>query len=38
MLGAVFDLAEAAPGEAATVPSTGELTWRLVVAAERMSR
>lgn len=38
MLGAVFDLAEAGPGEAAVVPSSGELTWRLVVAAERMSR
>ncbi|WP_218011083.1 hypothetical protein [Herbidospora mongoliensis] len=37
MLGTVFDLAEAGPGEAATVPSSGELTWRLVLAAERMS-
>ncbi|MET8139141.1 hypothetical protein ABZU32_02400 [Sphaerisporangium sp. NPDC005288] len=37
MLGAVFDLDEAGPGDAAVVPPSGELTWRLVVAAERMS-
>ncbi|MGJ6967413.1 hypothetical protein ACSDR0_36395 [Streptosporangium sp. G11] len=37
MLGAVFDLAEAKPGDAAVVPPSGELTWRLVLAAERMS-
>ncbi|MFC6083508.1 hypothetical protein [Sphaerisporangium aureirubrum] len=37
MLGAVFDLAEAGPGDAAVVPPSGELTWRLVLAAERMS-
>ncbi|WP_204042558.1 hypothetical protein [Acrocarpospora phusangensis] len=36
MLGAVFNLAEAGPDEAAVIPSSGELTWRLVVAAERM--
>jgi hypothetical protein len=35
MLGAVFDLSEAGPGDAAVVPPSGELTWRLVVAAER---
>jgi hypothetical protein len=35
MLGAVFDLAEAGPGDAAVVPVSGELTWRLVLAAER---
>ncbi|GGK64292.1 hypothetical protein Sme01_25810 [Sphaerisporangium melleum] len=35
MLGAVFDLAEAGPGDAAVVPASGELTWRLVLAAER---
>ncbi|TDU91732.1 hypothetical protein EV138_5345 [Kribbella voronezhensis] len=33
MLGRVFDLAEAGPGDAATVPASGELTWRLVVSA-----
>jgi hypothetical protein len=37
MLGAVFDLTEAGPGDAAVVPSSGELTWRLVLAAERMN-
>ncbi|MEO3809251.1 hypothetical protein ABGB17_09660 [Sphaerisporangium sp. B11E5] len=37
MLGAVFDLAEAGPGDAAVVPASGEVTWRLVLAAERMS-
>ncbi|MFG1708122.1 hypothetical protein ACFLIM_33425 [Nonomuraea sp. M3C6] len=35
MLGAVFDLADAGPGDAALVPPCGELTWRLVLAAER---
>jgi len=29
----VFDLAEAGPDDAATVPPSGELTWRLVVSA-----
>jgi hypothetical protein len=33
MLGRVFDLAEAGPGDAAMVPESGELTWRLVVSA-----
>ena len=33
MLGRVFDLAEAGPGDAAVVPESGELTWRLVVSA-----
>ncbi|MGP4094157.1 hypothetical protein [Nonomuraea sp. KM90] len=37
MLGVVFDVAEAGPGEAAVVPPSGELSWRLVVAAERTS-
>jgi hypothetical protein len=37
MLGAVFDLVEAGPGDAAVVPASGELMWRLIVAAERMS-
>ncbi|ONI72076.1 hypothetical protein BWI15_18520 [Kribbella sp. ALI-6-A] len=33
MLGRVFDLAEAGPGDAAVVPDGGRLTWRLVVSA-----
>lgn len=33
MLGRVFDLAEAGPDDAAVVPDSGELTWRLVVSA-----
>lgn len=33
MLGRVFDLAEAGPGDAAVVPASGELTWRLVISA-----
>ncbi|GAB1818737.1 hypothetical protein [Herbidospora sp. RD11066] len=37
MLGTVFDLTEAGPGDAAEVPASGELTWRLVLAAERMT-
>ncbi|MFC4529396.1 hypothetical protein [Sphaerisporangium dianthi] len=37
MLGAVFDLAEAGPGDAAVVPSSGELTWRLILTAERIT-
>ncbi|MEV4619134.1 hypothetical protein AB0J74_10575 [Asanoa sp. NPDC049573] len=36
MLGAVFDLGEAGPDDAAVVPPSGELSWRLVLAAERM--
>ena len=33
MLGRVFDLADAGPGDAATVPETGYLDWRLVLSA-----
>lgn len=33
MLGKVFGLTEAGPGDAAVVPESGELTWRLVVSA-----
>jgi hypothetical protein len=33
LLGRVFDLAEAGPGDAAIVPESGELTWRLVISA-----
>ncbi|MFF0343895.1 hypothetical protein [Kribbella sp. NPDC004875] len=33
MLGRVFDLAEAGPDDAAVVPESGELTWRLTVSA-----
>jgi hypothetical protein len=33
MLGRVFGLDEAGPGDAAVVPESGELTWRLVVSA-----
>ncbi|TDD45654.1 hypothetical protein E1263_38180 [Kribbella antibiotica] len=33
MLGRVFDLAEAGPGDAAVVPATGELAWRLTITA-----
>jgi hypothetical protein len=33
MLGAVFDLAAAGPGEAATVPASGAITWELEVSA-----
>ncbi|WP_204008063.1 hypothetical protein [Virgisporangium aurantiacum] len=35
MLGAVFDLATAGPGDAATVPAAGRVTWRLTIAAHR---
>lgn len=35
MLGAVFDLAEAGPGDAATVPASGKVTWRLTITAHR---
>ncbi|MGS2618420.1 hypothetical protein ACVCAH_28405 [Micromonospora sp. LZ34] len=35
MLGAVFDLAEAGPGDAAEVPPSGEVGWRLTVTAHR---
>ncbi|MBP2705919.1 hypothetical protein JOL79_19105 [Microbispora sp. RL4-1S] len=37
MLGAVFDQTEAKEGDTAVVPASGELTWRLILAAERMS-
>jgi hypothetical protein len=37
MLGAVFDLAEAGPDDAATVPASGELHWRLDIRATRSS-
>jgi len=33
MLGRVFDLAEAGPEDAAVVPDSGELTWRLTMSA-----
>jgi hypothetical protein len=33
MLGRVFDLAEAGPDDAAVVPVSGELTWRLTITA-----
>jgi hypothetical protein len=36
MLGAVFDLADAGPDDAAVVPPSGELGWRLVLAAKRL--
>ncbi|MET9730107.1 hypothetical protein ABZZ79_05345 [Streptomyces sp. NPDC006458] len=35
MLGAVFDLSEAGPGDAAIVPSSGELRWELWITADR---
>ncbi|MEU8001205.1 hypothetical protein AB0B66_08615 [Catellatospora sp. NPDC049111] len=35
MLGAVFDLAEAGPGDAAEVPASGQVTWRLTITAHR---
>ena len=35
MLGAVFDLAMAGPGDAAVVPAAGRVTWRLTIAAHR---
>ncbi|WP_406516067.1 hypothetical protein OH809_36300 [Streptomyces sp. NBC_00873] len=38
MLGAVFDLAEAGPDDAATVPSCGELCWELEISATRTPR
>ncbi|MGY6019180.1 hypothetical protein [Streptomyces spinosirectus] len=34
MLGRVFDLAEAGPGDAAEVPGSGEVRWRLTVTAD----
>jgi hypothetical protein len=35
MLGAVFDLAEAGSGDAAEVPASGQITWRLTITAHR---
>ncbi|MFJ6164218.1 hypothetical protein ACIQH6_03780 [Micromonospora orduensis] len=35
MLGAAFDLADAGPADAAVVPPTGEVTWRLTISAHR---
>jgi len=34
MLGRVFDLAEAGPGDAACVPASGEVRWRLTLTAD----
>ena len=34
MLGRVFDLAEAGPGDAAEVPASGEVRWRLTLSAD----
>lgn len=36
MLGTVLDLDEAGPAEAAVVPASGEVTWRLVISAGRV--
>nr|WTA68320.1 hypothetical protein OHB51_03860 [Micromonospora sp. NBC_00855] len=36
MLGAAFDLADAGPDDAAVVPPTGEVTWRLTISAHRI--
>jgi hypothetical protein len=38
MLGRVFDLAEAGPDDAAVVPASGELAWRLTVSARLIGR
>ncbi|MEE1805265.1 hypothetical protein [Streptomyces sp. BE133] len=38
MLGAVFDLAEAGPDDAATVPADGALSWELEISATRIPR
>ncbi|MEV4716755.1 hypothetical protein AB0J94_06105 [Micromonospora noduli] len=35
MLGAAFDLADAGPSDAAVVPPTGQVTWRLTISAHR---
>lgn len=35
MLGRAFDLADAGPGDAAVVPTSGEVAWRLTVSAHR---
>ncbi|MEU4471966.1 hypothetical protein [Micromonospora sp. NPDC023888] len=36
MLGAAFDLTDAGPADAAVVPPTGEVTWRLTISAHRI--
>ncbi|MEU5904077.1 hypothetical protein [Micromonospora sp. NPDC047527] len=36
MLGAAFDLADAGPADAAIVPPTGEVAWRLTISAHRI--
>ncbi|WP_327042541.1 hypothetical protein OG400_09415 [Micromonospora ureilytica] len=36
MLGAAFDLADTGPDDAAVVPPTGEVTWRLTISAHRI--
>ncbi|MEU1587333.1 hypothetical protein [Micromonospora sp. NPDC005710] len=36
MLGAAFDLADAGPGDAAVVPPTGEVAWRLTILSHRI--
>ncbi|MDG4836443.1 hypothetical protein O7631_07925 [Micromonospora sp. WMMD967] len=36
MLGAAFDLADAGPADAAVVPATGEVAWRLTISAHRI--
>ncbi|MBM0205401.1 hypothetical protein JNW90_21965 [Micromonospora sp. STR1s_5] len=35
MLGAAFDLTDTGPSDAAVVPPTGEVTWRLTISAHR---
>lgn len=35
MLGAAFDLADAGLSDAAVVPATGEVAWRLTISAHR---
>lgn len=37
MLGSVFDLADAGPQDAATVPASGQLDWQLHITAERIA-
>ncbi|MCG5440019.1 hypothetical protein [Micromonospora foliorum] len=36
MLGAAFDLADAGPDDAAVVPASGEVAWRLTISAHRI--
>ena len=38
MLGSAFNLAEAAPHQTARVPASGEVSWRLIISAERTYR